>query len=360
MIRELGFKKGNKFYVFNRWMKYTKCTEGIHMRIVFVGPGFRFKHRYFYYSFYKMLLAGFYRTNHLISFMSDRDTADSFLAGWRAIGIPYARRELLAACRELKADLLILCHADIIDIATLDTIKSRCGTQICMVDCDYLDVSADKSSVRRLKHLSSVIDAAFFTTGGRRLRRARDIFENSYFIPNPLDQGAFSNFARRDRPFDVGYVSSGRGYRSEILSRLSEAGLDVQIRGGKKERALYGAAFEEFICSAKSGLIASLYDEDLYSSDRIAQVFGAGCMALIPRSIGFQQFIREDQALFFDDQDELLLRLGPLLASGEWFDVGQRGREAYFKQFNSRRVAEYIIARTLNPADVHVSFEGSY
>jgi hypothetical protein len=83
-------------------------------------------------------------------------------------------------------------------------------------------------------------------------------------------------------------------------------------------------------------------------------------MALIPRSIGFQQFIREDQALFFDDQDELLLRLGPLLASGEWFDVGQRGREAYFKQFNSRRVAEYIIARMLDPADVHVSFEGSY
>lgn len=328
------------------------------MRIVFVGPGFRFKHRYFYYSFYKMLLAGFYRTDHLISFMSDRDTADSFLAGWRAIGIPYARWQLLAACRELKADLLILCHADIIDVATLDTIKSRFGTKICMVDCDYLDVSAEKSSVRRLKRLSSVIDAAFFTTGGQRLRRAQDIFENSNFVPNPLDQGAFSNFTRRNRPFDVGYVSSGRGYHSEILSKLSEAGLDVQVRGGKKEKALYGATFEEFVCSAKSGLIASLYDEDLYSSDRIAQVFGAGCMALIPRSIGLQQFIGEDQALFFDDQEELLIRLRPLIASGEWFDMAKRGREAYLEQFNSRRVAEYIIAKTLNPADVKGGFEG--
>ena len=81
-------------------------------------------------------------------------------------------------------------------------------------------------------------------------------------------------------------------------------------------------------------------------------------MALIPRSIGLQQFIGEDQALFFDDQEELLIRLRPLIASGEWFDIGQRGREAYLEQFNSRRVAEYIIAKTLNPADVKGGFEG--
>lgn len=327
------------------------------MRIVFVGPGFRFKHRFFYYSFYKMLLAGFYRTDHLIFFMSDRDTADSFFMGWRAAGIPLARRYLLQTCRELKPDLLVWCHADIIDLETLEAIKAEHGTKICLVDCDYLDVSAPKSAIRRLKRLQSVIDAAFFTTGGNRLEQARNVFAHSYFTPNPLDQGAFSQSAQTDRPADVGYVSSGRGRSNATLALLDEAGLDVEIRGGKKEKAIYGAAFEDFMVSAKSGLINSLYDEDMYSSDRLAQVFGAGCLAMIPRSIGLQKYIGEDDALFFDDPAELPDQLRALIASGEWYDRGQRGRAAYLETFNSRRVADYIIQKTFSPDESVGSFD---
>lgn len=327
------------------------------MRIVFVGPGFRFKHRFFYYSFYKMLLSGFYRTDNLISFLSDRDTADSFMMGWRAAGVPLARRYLLETCRELKPDLLVWCHADIIDLQTLETIKQEHGTKICLVDCDYLDVSAPKSAVRRLNRVKSVIDAAFFTTAGRRLAEAGEVFENSFFVPNPLDPGAFTFFEQRDRPLDVGYVSNGRGRSNATLRYLKEQELNVEVRGGKKEKSLYGAAFEAFLCSAKAGLIDSLYNEDMYSSDRLAQVFGAGCLAMIPRSIGLQKYIGGDEALFFDEPAELADRLRQLFASDQWYDMAQRGREAYLSQFNSKRVADYIIEKTLNPEKALGSFD---
>ncbi|MEL6299588.1 MAG: glycosyltransferase [Pseudomonadota bacterium] len=327
------------------------------MKIIFVGPGFRFKHQYFYYSFYKMLLAGFYRTEHHTFFMSDRDTADSFAMGIRSLGKGYARRYLIEACEKYQPQMLISCHADIIDATTYATIRARHNTRICMVDCDYIDVTAQRASALRLSRLKEVIDAAFITTGGGRLRQVRSVFPHTFYVPNPLDPGTFDENLSRERPHDLVYVASGRQRVDHLLKAVEAADMSVVTGGGKKNAALYGVDFENLMRSAKFGLIASRYDEDLYSSDRIAQVFGVGCAALAPASIGLQKYIPENAAIYFHDEDDLVSKMKAALSDGTYRDIAARGRAAYLEAFGSQRVAQYIIDKTMDPSKDLGSFD---
>ncbi|MGD1886812.1 MAG: glycosyltransferase [Cohaesibacteraceae bacterium] len=325
------------------------------MRILYLRPGCRFKLRLFYYSFYKMLLAGVLSTPYFVSFFSDRDIGVCFFAGWRYAGKPFMRRHFLSTCEMLKPDLIVWCHADLVDANTLAQAKFISGATVCMVDCDYLDEDRPKSSVRRLDALKSVIDAAFFTTGGERLHKAREVFPASFFVPNPLDEAQFSLSAQRDRPIDVGYVSSGR--RGAMLDYLRTNGLDVKIRGGKGKQALYGMPFEQFLCSAKCSVVDSLYNADMYSSDRIAQIFGAGAVAIVPRSVGLQKYIADSDVVYFDEPSELPQKLKRLVKGDSWFERGQRGRDAYLDAFGSAKVANYIVAKSMAPSTSLGSFD---
>ncbi|MGI9477524.1 MAG: glycosyltransferase family protein [Hyphomicrobiaceae bacterium] len=327
------------------------------MKVIIVAPGFRLKHQYFYYSFYKMLLAGFYRTENYTFFMSDRDVADSFAMGMRALGKGYARRYLIEACDKLQPQVLVSCHADIIDAKTYSTIRDRHNTRVCMVDCDYIDVTAQHASALRLSRLKEVIDAAFITTGGDRLRRVREIFPHTYYVPNPLDPGTFDQNANQERPHDLVYVASSRQRVDHLLKAVESADMSVVTGGGKKNAALYGFNFENFMRSAKFGLIASLYNEDLYSSDRIAQVFGVGCAALVPATIGLQKYIPEDAAIYYHDENDLVEKMKAALSSGTYREIAARGRAAYLEAFGSQRVAQYIIDKTIDPSKDLASFD---
>lgn len=327
------------------------------MRIVFIGPGFRLKHRYFYYSFYKNLLLGFQRSSHSIFFISDRDEADNFLFGIRSLGKNYVNRMVMELCENVKPNLVISCHSDLINTETFKIIKEKHQCVIALVDCDPIDFDDQKSSIRRLRRLNSVVDAAFYTTGGKRISAARKIFERTFFVPNPLDESLFSKRCNPERPIDVGYVSNGRGENSPQLSFLKKSGFSVELRGGKNKKSIYGYDFEKFMCSLKSSIVYSNYDDDLYSSDRISQIFAAEAVALIPKSIGMQAYIREDEALFFDSSEELSKKMVNMIGDGKWREIGPRGRKAYLRHFNSRDVADYIIKKSMSPEVMLGSFD---
>lgn len=318
------------------------------MKILYAGPGTRFKHRYFYYSFFRMLLSGFTKLDANVFHFADRDTADSYFLGMRALGKPHVQRQFLQDIEMLNPDLIVLVHADLIDVETVRRAKIP-GRKVVLVDCDILEVTADNHTFRRIQKHAPNLDAVFCTTGGARLRAmAQASGVPAYFLPNPLDAGSIQPDPAREPAYDLGYVSTHK-HRLELLNDLeaAEPRLKILTTLGGKER-LYGVHFEAFLNRARCGLVWSVYNQDFYSSDRIAQVFGLGLCACVPSALGLQKFLGADDAIFFDGATDLAAKI-MAARDQDWRRIGHNGRRAYVENFGAGRVAQYILDRTFAP-----------
>jgi spore maturation protein CgeB len=84
-----------------------------------------------------------------------------------------------------------------------------------------------------------------------------------------------------------------------------------------------------------------------YSSDRIAQIVGNGLVTLIDEKTKYTDFFDNNEMVFYkntNDLSEKILRISrdeKLRKS-----IGRRGKEKYFKYFNSNIVADYIVNKT--------------
>jgi len=86
-----------------------------------------------------------------------------------------------------------------------------------------------------------------------------------------------------------------------------------------------------------------------YSSDRIAQIIGNGLVALIDQKTEYQNFFTNKEMVFYkslNDLSEKIIRI----SNDEKLrrSIGKAGKNKYFKYFNSKLIAEFIINRTFD------------
>ena len=86
-----------------------------------------------------------------------------------------------------------------------------------------------------------------------------------------------------------------------------------------------------------------------YSSDRLAQLMGNGLLTFIDRKTFFGDFFTDDEIIFYDNIDELSYKLNKYKRDiRKRKSIAKKGKEKYFRFFNSNLVADYIIKRTLD------------
>lgn len=315
------------------------------MRIVICFPGYNNKFQDFYYSLDKKFINGFIRLGHSVLPFSDRDFSSRF--GIRPLGAPLANRKLLAICHSYMPDVLILFQADIISNSTIGAIKKMSpGCQVINVDCDLIHSDARQ---RRLLHRLPVVDTTLITSAGEPLVRLRKSGLHVGFVPNPTDASIENadSFSVAAKFWDLIYIAGAKSTANRwVLVRRVAANartLKVGTFGMDKRRVL-GQDYFNIIKSAKTALNWShRNDIELYASDRIAQLFGSGICVCLARSSGFDRYLGEEAAIYFDDADDLSRKVEAAVLDGSWVEYGRAGRDRYRRLFNETRVAKYAL-----------------
>ena len=83
-----------------------------------------------------------------------------------------------------------------------------------------------------------------------------------------------------------------------------------------------------------------------YSSDRIAQLLGNGLLTFIDKKTLFNDFLTDDQIIFYNDISDLSYKLNKYKKDKKDAKrIARNGRSVYLKKFNSTLVSDFILSK---------------
>lgn len=313
-----------------------------------------------HYSIQVKLSNGLIRLGHLVLNFCDRDVARA--RSWfknRKFGRGAVNAALIECCTHHRPDLLLLGHADMINAQTLAIIRERLPhIRIGQWNADPL---FEPDNVVRIRSKLDVVDTTFMTTAGPPLAAMREGGHAMSFIPNPADPSVERGRAdlAHNTTYDLFYACGnpraplrticGTPWDMEhFITRLAKHQPDLRMKLAGLHGAphLTSAAYIESVASSAIGLnVSRRADHFLYSSDRIAQLSGNGCLVATERSTGYGTYFGEDEMLFFSSIEELEEKLARLTSDPQLrMRMAQAGRAQYFARFNERAVAAHMVA----------------
>jgi hypothetical protein len=311
---------------------------------------------------------GLIRNGHQVINFSDRDAArtGSVFGGVKGGGQKAANRTLADFCREMRPDVLIFGHGDVIEPETVADIRARQpGLRVLQWNVDPM---FEPDNVRRIESKLEVVDATLVSTAGEALAPLRRPGKLLGFLPNPVDfsieRGRCHEMA--DLPYDLFYACGNPGrpprevlgrdwnmndFMRELSGRVP--GLRALSPGIDGAPNLGGDAAQAAMEQAALGLNISRRDDVfLYTSDRMAQMCGNGQAILIARSTGYDSLFSDEEMVFFDSLDGLAESVRRLIAEPEQrMRIAAAGRTRYHALFNEQRVAAYMLDVALGRID---------
>lgn len=337
--------------------KVGRPIQRVAPRVLVVG--FSEQNKYFghlFYATHQKLRNGLVRAGAGVTWFSDRDWAAQVL-GLRSIGRRHANRRLVELAETVEPDVLILMHADLVSEATVRDIR-RCCPRTRVVSI-FLDDISNPVSMERFKTFATLSDVSFVTTAGPRLAAiAAESGRSVGFIPNPVDvtMENVCSYLEPEHDYDVffcGKPRSRHGQLTELERLLPDRKLGFFLRQGRV-LPLGGAAYVRTLAKSRVALNLAL-DTPMpwYASDRIAQLFAAGCLVAVPRVSGLHEVYGEDGVIAYRTMDELARRVCDVIDSGEWRAIARRGRDRAIEVSDATLVARYVLDRV----DGRPSFE---
>ncbi len=282
------------------------------MRILHIGNfGYKAQGGAFY-NVDRKVSAGFVRNNHFVYEYSMRDMARmSTIFKTKSMGASKANADVLNVCRNLRPDLVLLGHAQLISSATLQQIRQDYPkTKIALW---YVDPLFHEENTAYMKPLFPYLDAIFATTGGEYLQKLAPSHVIRAYFPNPVDISVDSlkNFERRDFEYElmfcgsIGDSVSRREFMEGVQAGLKD--IPLKFNGLLGFPGLNGFEYFDNLANSRMGLNHSRRnDVCLYSSDRIAHLTGNGLLALCPKVPEFDLIYKKDEIVYFDDLEDLI------------------------------------------------------
>ena len=260
-------------------------------------------------------------------------------------------------------DLIMLGHADLIDIKTLKLIKQYYPQiKISQWFLDRMDSSWIINKKRFLNKIE-IMDASFCTTDPSILKFSTN--RPIYYLPNPVDESfeVLNNHNYKNLKNDVffamshgvhrGVLKKGKfdereNFLKSLINKLPNIKFDLY--GVENKQPIWADNFIKAISNSKIALnlsqgIASKY----YTSDRFAQLIGNGLLVLIDKNTKFSNFFNKDEIVTYNDIKDLSQKIEKYSNNDVLRQkIAKKGRDKYFKYFNSTIIAEFIINKTFN------------
>tara|TARA_B100001063_G_C16686124_1_gene514436 strand:- start:31 stop:1191 length:1161 start_codon:yes stop_codon:yes gene_type:complete len=315
-----------------------------------------------HYNTGRRLNNGFIRNGHNVLSISDRDILHSNKSIKDFKGQNTLEKKILDCFNNFKPDLVILGHADRVTQQTL--IKMRELQKNLKIAQWFLDPLSKfgpdhKTNKERILDKIDILDSSFLTTDPNSLSFK---LKNSYFMPNPCDESfeTLSNYEKNCN-FDVFFAMSHGVHRGGLkvgkkddreifinkLIKLNK-NLKFDVYGMNNVQPIWAENFINKISNSYMGLNLSRGKPiKYYSSDRLVQITGNGLLTFVDKETQLGDFFNNNEMIFYNNIDDLGYKLNKYKKdTHEGKKIARRGKQKYFKYFNSKIVSDYIISKT--------------
>ena len=314
-----------------------------------------------FYNTGKRINNGFVRLGHSVLEFSDRDIVSYYRSLNDFKGAKKLNNKLIQVIINYLPDIIVLGHADLIDYKTLKFIKTYYPKiKICQWFLDRMD-SEWKNNLTRFKDKMDLMDANFCTTDPQRLKLKKNI--PLFYLPNPVDESfeKLKNYQKNSLSKDVffamshgvhrGVLKKGKfDLREMFISKLQKLLPEVKfdLYGMKNNQPIWADNFINAISNNKIGLnLSQGMPVKYYSSDRFAQLIGNGLLVFIDEKTKFSDFLNNKEIITYKNINDLASKIRFYLKNDKLRKkIARNGTVKYFKYFNSKNVADFIIQKT--------------
>ena len=314
-----------------------------------------------FYNTGKRINNGLIRLGHSVLEFSDRDIVSYYRSIKDLNGSKKLNDKLIEVISNYVPNIIILGHADLIKFETLKFIKKN-YPQIKIVQW-FLDRMDSKWAVNKKRFLDKIeiMDASFCTTDPKSLNFP--IKYNIFFMPNPVDESferlhnyKYTNF-NNDVFFAMshgvhrGVLKSGKfDERENFINKLMKKTPNIRfdLYGMNNKQPIWADNFINAISQCKIGLNLSQGSAaKYYSSDRFTQLIGNGLLVMIDDKTRFGDFFKKDEIVLYKNTNDLSEQIEQYSNNDNLRKkTAKKGRDKYFKYFNSTVIADFIIKKT--------------
>ena len=323
-----------------------------------------------FYNTGRRLNNGFVRLNHSVLTLSDRDIVSYYRSIRDLDGSRTLNNKLIEIISNYVPDLIVLGHADLVKKETLAFIrKTYPEIKIAQWFLDRMD-GEWKSNKKRFLDKINYMDCSFCTTSPDILNFPKK--NKVFYIPNPADE-SFENlsiYKKNDVKNDVFFAMSHGVHRGNLkkgkydkresfINKLIQKTPNIKydLYGVNNIQPIWADNFKQSISNSKMGLNLSQGKSiKYYSSDRITQLIGNGLLTFIDKKTQLNKFFKNDEVIFYNSLNDLSKKIIKYSNNNKLRSkIARNGQNKYLKYFNSKKVAEFIINKTLN-AKTNTSF----
>jgi len=316
-----------------------------------------------FYNTGKRINNGLIRLKHSVLEFSDRDIVSYYRSINDLNGSKMLNAKLIEVISNYVPDIIILGHADLIKVETLKFIKKN-YPQIKLVQW-FLDRMDTKWLANKKRFLDkiNVMDASFCTTDPKSLNLPKD--KHIFYMPNPVDESfeRLHNYKSSNFNNDVffamshgvhrGVLKKGKFDDREIfINKVVKKSPNIRfdLYGMNDKQPIWADNFIDIISQSKIGLnLSQGKAAKYYSSDRFAQLIGNGLLVMIHENTKFGDFFNKEEIVLYKDLNDLSKKIQYYSNNDEERKkMAKKGRDKYFKFFNSTIIADFIINKTFS------------
>ena len=271
--------------------------------------------------------------------------------------------KLIEVISNYLPNIIVLGHADLIKNETLAFIKKNYpNTKIVQWFLDRMD---SYWLVNKKRFLSKIefLDASFCTTDPKSLKLP--INKNILYLPNPVDISfeRLHNYKNTNFNNDVFFAMSHGVHRGVLKKGKFDAREDFinklvnkipnirfDLYGLSNKQPVWADNYINAISQSKMGLnLSQGKAAKYYSSDRFSQIIGNGLLLLIDEKTQFNNFLNDDEIITYKSLNDLSEKIDKYSNDDKLRKIiAQKGRDKYFKYFNSTIVADFIIKKAFS------------
>ena len=316
-----------------------------------------------FYNTGRRINNGFIRLNHSVLEFSDRDIVSYYRNLKDLNGSKRLNDKLLQVISNYLPDIIVFGHADLIKKETLSFIKKNYpNIRLAQWFLDRMDGEWINNKKRFLDKID-LMDVSFCTTDPSSLKI--DKKHRILYMPNPVDSSfeTLSNFKNISFNSDVFFAMSHGVHRGKLkrgktdqreifINKLIKNTGDVRfdLYGMNNIQPIWADDYRLAISQSKIGLnISQGKPTKYYSSDRFSQLIGNGLMVMIDERTKIGNFFNNDEIVLYDSISNLSEKIIKYSNDNKLRNkIARKGKNKYFKYFNSTVIADFIINKTFN------------
>ena len=231
---------------------------------------------------------------------------------------------------------------------------------MCQWFLDRMDGEWRKNYLRFERKLD-LMDANFCTSDPKILKRDSKI--KNYYLPNPVDESfeklknCSHQYLNNDVFFAIshgvhrGVLKKGKFDEREIfINKLQKLipNVKLDLHGMKNSQPIWADNFINRLSQSKMGLnLSQGKPSKYYSSDRFAQLIGNGLLVFIDEKTKFKHFFNNNEIIFYKNIKDLAKKIKKFSIDDKLrMRIAKKGRNKYFKYFNSTIVADFILHKS--------------